>query len=340
MHSGLKTTLLLLLAAGLGISGAKGYQAWMKFSHRRGFDHYEGPPVVTGVGDAPADHGFCVADASQIDALAERWKSANATAVGLEYGPGMDRQSLIGAAGRIHKQGLHIVLLPPGTIAGTAWSAHDPYPRPLADIGADAEAAGVETVCISWLNRPPEADYWRTQVQAMRLTYSGKLILAADARSLERVTCPDVAEILGAIGPIEIPERLPTAPDDVNVKDLRVAWDCQLTELENLAKKYDKKLALLHMDVPLTVRAGLAAPGAAAPLPVDNPALQGQMYEALLLETKGRSVTTTTLLFDWGFGGRGAGDAPNLAAGVMGKIAPAWAEPARTAVVAQRGAVQ
>jgi len=78
------------------------------------------------------------------------------------------------------------------------------------------------------------------------------------------------------------------------------------------------------MSVPLAVSSQVADPNKAV-APGKNPTLQSMMYEALLLETKGRAKTTDVLLFDWGTGDKGSGDAPNLAAGVMGKLSPMWA---------------
>ena len=336
MHSGVKLALFLIASALIGFGGAKAFMIWAQMPHKRGFEHTESPAVVTGVGDAPANHGFCavVSDPKVFGQLLDRWQSANATAVGVEYTPEMDRAALVARAKMIEDRGMSVVLLPPGASTGSAWSDKNPYPRPLGEIGADAEAAGIQTMCISWLNHPPEPDYWREQVRELRLQFSGKLILAADGGTLQRVACPDVAEIMGAIGPIEIPRRLPGAPADVSVTDLRVAWNCTLTQLESFAKQYDKKLALLHMDVPLMSTSRLSVPGAAAGPVIKDSALQSELYEALLLETKGRSATTQFLIFDWGAGKRGDGDGPNDALGVMGKIAPCWAPAPRKPALA------
>ena len=156
----------------------------------------------------------------------------------------------------------------------------------------------------------------------MRAVFNGKIVLAGQPAVLPAVTCWDAADIVGAVGPFTLARRLPDAPENVTVHDMRVAWDCALTSLESLAQVNKKKLALLNMNVPAEVSARLPAAGAGNAAPAKNPALQQMIYEALLLETKGRAEMTDALLFDWG--GAGQADAPNNVPGLLAKLGEAW----------------
>jgi len=316
--SHLKTALFIILCLAAGVGLGRAY-IWWKQPPKRGFENSERPPLITGVGDAPSHRGFAIkgGDLGRLDAILQEAQGLFATTIGVEYAPDLTREALTSAAAAAHRKNFAIILLPP-----PAPAPQNPYPRPLAEIAADAQAAGVDYLCVSWLNTDPDPDYWRQQAQAVRAVFNGKIVLAGQAAVLPEVTCWDAADIIGAVGPIPLAQRLPGAPENVTVHDMRVAWDCSLTSLESLAQVNKKKLALLHMNVPVEVSARLPSPGAASAAPAKNPALQQAIYEALLLETKGRAEMTDALLFNWG--DAGAADAPNSVPGLLVKIGQAW----------------
>ncbi len=127
----------------------------------------------------------------------------------------------------------------------------------------------------------------------------GKIILAATPEVFYGVSCWDVADYAGVAGPVAPPRRLPHASDDVTLRDLRATWDSQLTTFESLAQIRMKPVALLNIEVPLAFSLKLPVPGQAQAAIPDNPALQSTVYEALLVETKGRTANTAFLLLNW-----------------------------------------
>ena len=123
----------------------------------------------------------------------------HATATAIRY-PG-DRKTLAALVAHIHKLRMKL-LLPPAE-----FSAIDPYPRPLAEIATDAAATGVDVLCISWLNTDPDADYWQAQIAGMRKVFTGRLILAATPDLLPGIEFWDQVDLVGAIGPFDLPVR-------------------------------------------------------------------------------------------------------------------------------------
>jgi hypothetical protein len=314
----LKTILFIVLCLAVGVGIGQAY-IWLSQPAKRGFEKSERPPLITGLGDAPAHRGFALkgGDLGRLDAMLKEAQSLFATTIGIEYAPDLTREALTSAADAVHRKSLAIILLP-----APVFAPQNPYPKPLAEIAADAQAAGVDYLCVSWLNTDPDADYWRQQAQAVRAVFNGKIVLAGQTAVLPNVACWDAADIIGAVGPIPLAKRLPGAPEAVTVHDMRVAWDCSLTSLESLAQVNKKKLALLNMNVPVEVSARLPSADAANVAPAKNPALQQTIYEALLLETKGRAEMTDALLFNWGDAGQA--DAPNNVPGLLPKIGEAW----------------
>ena len=123
-------------------------------------------------------------------------------------------------------------------------------------------------------------------------------------------------------GPVTPPRRLPHAADDVTLRDLRATWDSQLTTFESLAQLRMKPVALLNIELPLAYLLKLPVPGQAPAAIPDNPTLQSIVYEALLVETKGRTANTAFLLLNWGDAAEQAG--ANHVPGLLPIIAAAW----------------
>jgi hypothetical protein len=316
----LKTAIFFVVCLVVGVGIGKGY-LWLRQPPKRGFEHSDGPPVITGVGDAPALRGFAVrANALPPDTLLRQWQDAFATAVGIEYDNTLTADQLAAAAKSAHAHNLQVVLLPPGLGRGSAQQS--PFPVSLPAAAAFAQNAGVDVLCASNFTREPDAAFWSPAIAEVRAVFKGKIMLAARPDVVYRVDCWDLADYIGVIGPLPLPQRLPSAPDTVTLHDLRVGWDCTLTSLETLATVNAKKLALLNMDVPLEVSARLPSTAASNVAPAKNPDLQRQIYEALLLETKGRAEKTAMLLFTWG--SPDPAEAPNNLTGLMAKITEAW----------------
>jgi hypothetical protein len=313
--SHLKTILFLGTSVAVGVGIGKGYLMW-KQHNSHDFTHVGDPPLITGVGEAPNARGFVVSDLSTLPAVLKEAKKANATTIGIEYPPGMTGDALTQATHTIHNEGFSAVLLPPPT-----FSARNPYGRAFPQVANDAQTAGVDFFCLSWLNELPDNEYWLDQSAGIRGIYKGKLIFAATPAVLVGIECWDAGDLLGAIGPLPYAKRLPQAPDAIKPHDLRVAWDCTLSGLERLAIAHGKKIALLNANVPQAVTHKLL-PDATEAAPAPNASLQQQLYEALLLETKGRAATTTLLLFRWGPSGDAS--APAAVPGLLQNITTIW----------------
>jgi hypothetical protein len=323
----LKTIFFLIVCLAVGVGIGKAY-VWMRQPPtKRGFEHSEGPPVVTGMGDAPAQRGFAMPpDRLPTAAMFTQWQGNFATTVGIPCTAALTEKALADTVSLAHAHQIRVVLLPPNLGAGSG-SAKAPFPDgSLARAAALAQSANVDYLCVSDLDREPDMNYWRSALADARAAFKGQIILAARPDAMFRINCWDLADIIGVVGPLPIPQRLPTAPADVSLHDLRVAWDCTLTSLESLATVHNKKLALLNMSVPLEVATRLSSPGggAANVKPARNPNLQRMIYEALLLETKGRAEKTTMLLLTWGDSGGGQADAPNNVPGLLATIRDDW----------------
>jgi hypothetical protein len=318
----LKTIFFLLVCLAVGVGIGKAY-VWWNQPAGRGFEHNDGPPVITGIGDAPAQRGFTVRwDRLPTAATLKEWEGAFATTIGIPCDPGLTEKALGDTVKLAHAHHFQVALLPPHLGLGGG-GAKAPFPNGSITYAASlAQNAQVDFLCVSDLGHEPDMEYWRGAISDARGYFQGKIILAGRPGVMFRIDCWDLADIVGVVGPLMPPQRLPSAPDDVTAHDLRVAWDCTLTSLETLAKAHRKKLALLNMNVPAEVAARLPSPAAANVIPAKNPRLQQMLYEALLLETKGRAEMTTMLLFNWGDPGQT--DAPNNMPGLMDKIREAW----------------
>mgnify|MGYP001544797940 CR=1 FL=1 len=290
------------------------------------------PTAHTGVGNAPPLHGFALpADPAVLSpALLDRFKALHASAVSLEYPrAGLKSTALAQAVTAIKKRGLSVALVPT-TLAEPA--AHDsadenPYPRPLAEIAQQAQDAGVDVLCISWITAPPpsgSAAYWTAQITAVRKHFHGQIVLAASADLAPSLDDLASADYLGVIGPVHIPRRLPGATGAATLDEMRVYWASQLDMLESLALRSGKPVVLLHMEVPANVSITLpdpAEPPAPAPL---NPSLQELSYQALLTETKGR-LHTEGLFLVWNPAATADTGAVNGLPALLPKLATLWA---------------
>jgi len=315
LSSNVKTILFLGTSLAVGIGIGQGY-LYYKRHNSHDFTHIGDPPLITGVGEAPHARGFVLSDLTTLPAALTQAQSAFATTIGIEYPPGMTAEALAEAAKAIHNQGLQVALLPP-----PAFSPRNPYGRPFPVVANDAHMAGVDFLCISWLNESPDSEYWLDQSAGIRGIYKGTLIFAATPGVLTGIECWDAGDLLGAIGPLPFAQRLPGAPDDIQPHDLRVAWDCTLSGLERLAIAHGKRVALLNANIPQAVTHKLRADASNSP-PAPNPVLQKQLYEALLLETKGRAVTTAMMLFR--SGAPGDVDSPASVPGMLKHVGEAW----------------
>jgi hypothetical protein len=242
------------------------------------------PPVVTRVGTPPTLRGFEL-PAAAADAL-RGFPALNATAVALEYGDG---SHLASAAKAAHEAHLQVLLVPAAADTGPAFFPRDPYPKPLPEVAAEAQAAGVDILCISWLKEDPDETWWREQIAAVRKAFAGKLILATNSDTAPAVGLWDAVDYLGITGPVELPRRLPGADQTYTIRDARVLWAAKLDEWESLGARNARPVILLNMQLPLD--AGATLPAAGAPAPAPPPGLRDTFYEALLLETKGRQST-------------------------------------------------
>jgi len=271
----LRTVLFLLCCFLIGMGIATAIMKWRAARATASTGH-------TGVGNAPALRGFYV----PLPRVAESVKSfaaLHATSVAVEYPSGAgtgDAATLQKAVKRAHDAGLKVLLLPP-----PAFSATNPFPLPLPEIAAQAQAAKVDVLCLSWLNRDPDPSYWNEQAAAVRKVFKGQTVLAATPEIFVRIECTECVDFLAAIGPIQIARRLPSAPADVDLHAMRTSWACVLDTLESFAVKAGKPLMLLNVQVPVTISAKLRS-GKNPQTP--DPPLQMLAYEALLYETKGR----------------------------------------------------
>jgi hypothetical protein len=292
--------LALCLLIGLGIGRGFVYLKNRGGNVDKGFEKHEDPPRQTGVGDAPGKRGFTLqaGDLASLPALLKEYDGLFATTVGLEYGPSITKAALVGAVKQAHQHGMNFVLLPP-----PGFNSGNPYPRPLKEIAAEAQEAGADFLCISWLKTEPDETYWKQQAAEVRTAFQGRVILAATPDVLPWITFWQSVDVVGAIGPVAIAHRQGAPDSALEVKDLRVAWDSAISSMESLARINGRKLALLRMNVP--------------PAPAGDAAVQKLAYEALLIETKGRAEITEILLFNWG-----AADFPRKL--VEAKIADAW----------------
>jgi hypothetical protein len=240
----------------------------------------------TGIGNAPKMRGFTLPLNDTTPSLFDSLPAAklHATAIALPYPMiGNASDALTQATARAHKHGLQVLLLPP-----PVFSKNNPYRQPIPAIAQQAQTANVDALCLSWLNTDPDPEFWKRLAAEVRQIFKGKLILAATPEVLVAIESFDGFDEIAAIGPVTLSQRLPHAADDVDLHALRVSWACSLDALESYALKMDKHLMLLNMSVPSTIRAKLAASrGELAPTP--NPALQALAYEALIVETKGRT---------------------------------------------------
>jgi hypothetical protein len=160
----------------------------------------------------------------------------------------------------------------------------------VSNVAAQAQAAKVDVLCVSWLNTDPDADYWKPQIERVRQVFTGRILIASTPDIFPRIDFSDAADLIGVIGPLRIARRLPHAPDDVDLHALRTAWAATLDTMESFSIKTGKPLVLLNMEVPVTLTVKMPLPDKPPPTPVANQARQLLAYEALLYETKGRQA--------------------------------------------------
>jgi hypothetical protein len=266
----LQSLLFLVLCFALGVGVALAYL------HLRSTAKAIDLPGGIGDGNAPSLRGFSV-PASINNQLLEAYPPLRATAVAVTYSPGADLAALVA---RAHRLKLQVVLLPPPKLG-----AENPYPHPLKDIAAEARAAGIDVLCVSWLDADPDPDYWKAQIAQVRSSFPGRVLLAAQPDLLPGIEFFDQTDLVGAIGPFDLAVRRPTASHAIAFHDLRTAWANYLDSLESLCFRYGKQLVLLNITVPST-----AANGNSDFIPL--------AYEALLTETKGR-LGTSGLFLNW-----------------------------------------
>jgi hypothetical protein len=267
----LKTFFFLVCCFLVGMGIATAIVKWRGQPARASVSH-------TGVGNAPALRGFNV----PLDAAGQSFTefgSLHATAVAVEYRP----SNLATVVARAHEQGLRVVLLPPH-----GFSVINPYPSALATIAAQAEAAKVDVLCISWFNTDPDPAYWNPQIAQVRKLFTGRILIASTPDVFPRIEFPEAVDLLGVIGPLPIARRLPHAPDDVDLHALRMAWAATIDTWESFSIKTGKPLVLLNIDIPATLAVKLPLPDKPPPTPTPDQARQLLAYEALLYETKGR----------------------------------------------------
>ena len=271
----LRNILFFLLCFAIGAGGV-----WLVLKVKRA-PYHASPLQVTGTGPAPAWRGFEVPPGSDVAPFA----SFNATAVAIEYGDGSKLSAAVKAA---HDAHLAVVVLP-GNGQGPTFSLKDPYPRPLPEVAAEAQAAGAEALCLSWLNDEPDEEYWMAQVAAVRKAFHGKLILAANDDAAPMVGMWKAVDFMGIAGPVKLPRRLPGAATEYTLEDARHLWAAKLDEWESLSARAERRLVLLNISLPADTGATLPLAGhAAAATSLD---CRDTFYAALLTETKGRRHT-------------------------------------------------
>jgi len=318
----LKTVFFILICIAVGIGIGQAY-VWWSQPPKRGFEKSEGPPLITGVGDAPEHRGFTLRpDRLPSATTLKEWENTHATTIGIPCDASLTESALADTVKLAHAHSFQVVLLPPSLGQG-AGSDKIPFPNAsITNAATLAQQAKVDFLCVSDLGQEPDLAYWRSAIAEARTNFTGKIILAARPQVIFQIDSWDLTDLIGVVGPIPLAQRLPDAPNDVTLHDMRVAWDCSLTSLESLARINRKKLALLNMNVPADISARLPAPDSPLATSVQNPALQRLVYEALLTETKGRAFITDMLLFNWGE--PADLNAPNNVPGLMTKFAEAW----------------
>ncbi|HVX86901.1 MAG TPA: hypothetical protein VH253_19110 [Phycisphaerae bacterium] len=306
---------VLCFALGAGLMWGIG-QYWKRKAPQEG--------AVTGVGAAPAWRGFEAPAREVGGGEVKQWGALHATAVAVEYGPGGG--DLKSAAAAAHGAGMKVVLMPGLSGAETeaagglaaGFSTKDPYPAPLEQVAREAEAAGVDGLCVSWLDGEPDEKWWRAAVAGVRKEYTGKVILAMTSEAAPGVTMWDAVDDLGIIGPVRLPRRLPGADLSYTVDDARVLWATKLDEWESIGTRYGKGVMLLNMRMMADAGSLLPAAGQAeGKRPESEAAVRETFYEGLLTETKGRK-DTVGLFLPW----RENGNA--LPAELLGRIEALW----------------
>ncbi|MCL2647197.1 MAG: hypothetical protein FWD61_09355 [Phycisphaerales bacterium] len=308
-----KTFLFLVLCFLLGV----GLMHGIRHFRGRNADVFATPRI--GIGNAPPLRGFALSlDESTPVAIANLpVTQLRATAISLSYpttgGGGAADKTLAKSVAAAHKKGIQVILLPSCVFAGG-----NPYPQPLEKIAQEAQTAHVDALCLTWLNSEPDLRDLSREAVAVRKIFSGKLIVAATPDILIAMESFGDVDYIAAIGPVTLPQRLPHASEDVDLHAMRVFWECVLGSLESHAIKVSHGLLLLNMAVPVTIQARLSlpasAPGFAEGLHtndahsaktasvhepptdggrprIDDPNLDLQQitYEALLMQTKGRT---------------------------------------------------
>jgi len=255
-----------------------------------------------GVGDAPPLRGFAMGLDDSTAGVIAGLPEVRATAISLAYpATGDGGKVLAKSVAAAHERGLQVVLLPPGRFV-----RGNPYPRALDEVAKEAQEAGVDGFCLTWLDEEVDLGELARDVAVVRKFFSGKVILAGTVDVLIAAEGFGDVDDIAVIGPMELPRRLASAAKEVDLQAMRVFWECVLGTVESRTVKEAKGLFLLDMAVA-------------------EDELQQITYEALLLQTKGRTHVEG-LFLPWS-PREGAVD---RLPGLMGKMGEYWGDaPAR-----------
>ena len=289
MMKHIRTFLFLALCLGIGVGIGKIIVWW------RHQPTTTPPAIVTGVGRLPHYRGFTVephagTTPQAIAELVTAVHSLHATSLAIHYpasGNGQDLSQFMQTLRALPAaRDLPLVLLPPATPAS---GIMNPYPRPLPEIAAEAQRLGFTLFVATWLTREPDEAYWRSQFTAIRKAFTGKLILAADYELIAGLDCWDAVDYVATFSTWDLTEKpLPS------IHDLRIAWQARFDTFESLGELHKKQVFVLDLGFPPI------KPPASAKKPA--PDLQLSNYEALLLETKGRTQTDGFFFRAWNLG--------------------------------------
>lgn len=267
-----KSILFLILCGSLGIGLGS---AFTHFWHSGTVSD----PSKPGTGSPPKLRGFSL-PAGTPTATFDPLLQFHTSALALEYPNSPD--ALKASVTHAHALGLKVLLQPSAN-----FSSKVPYPQPLSQIAAEADTAGVDILCVSWLNIDPDPAYWQKEIAAARKYFHGQILLACTPEVLPAIEFTGAADLLGIIGPVNLPRRLPHAAVEISEHDMEIGWSCWLDSFESISNHTGKKIVLLNMTVPAAVATKIPLTAADAPQP--DPALQKLVYDALLIQTRGRA---------------------------------------------------
>lgn len=164
-----------------------------------------------------------------------------------------------------------------------------------------------------------EADRWRALIRDIRRVYDGPLSFSVEADHVERVTFWDAVDVIGV--DTDFPEADVLDPI---AADIEKAWEPVLSELTELAERWDRPVVLTHVGYPGVEGTTAGQLGIAEER-------QLEAYEALFTVANQTPAVEGLLVWRWGSdpivsGGEGAGFSPRdrLAEAVLRR---AWATP-------------